>query len=119
VVRRCEQCGKRISGRADRRYCDAACRRAAHRERQRAARAALVVELPVSTYAIHEQTLVQGIAQAAAENWRAAAWLLERRWPERWGTSRKPPTASDDVDELDPFREVDELARRRREQADV
>jgi inorganic triphosphatase YgiF len=29
--------------------------------------------------------LVQRVNDAAAKNWRAAAWLLERRWPEHWG----------------------------------
>lgn len=59
------------------------------------------------------------IAQAAATNWNAAAWLLERQYPERWarpsqrekseesaGTTSAGPT--------DPFAEVDELAQRRR-----
>jgi transposase len=27
------------------------------------------------------------IAQAAPKNWQAAAWLLERQFPERWGRS--------------------------------
>jgi hypothetical protein len=61
------------------------------------------------------------IAAAARENWQAAAWLLERGYPERWArlsqrersgaatTERPLPSAGD------PFAEVDELARRRRE----
>ena len=31
---------------------------------------------------------VAAIRQAAAESWQAAAWLLERRFPERWGRDR-------------------------------
>jgi hypothetical protein len=36
-----------------------------------------------------EAALVLGVARAAATNWGAAAWLLERRWPERWGLGRR------------------------------
>jgi hypothetical protein len=32
-----------------------------------------------------EAALVHGIQQAAATDWRAAAWTLEQRYPERWG----------------------------------
>jgi hypothetical protein len=35
-----------------------------------------------------EMSLVAGIAQAARADWRSAAWLLERRWPERWAPNR-------------------------------
>lgn len=38
--------------------------------------------------AASEARLVVLIALAAKENWRAAAWLLSRRWPERWGGAR-------------------------------
>jgi hypothetical protein len=31
-----------------------------------------------------EAVLVASIEQAAESSWRAAAWLLERRWPHRW-----------------------------------
>jgi hypothetical protein len=65
------------------------------------------------------------IAKAATDgSWAAAAWLLERQHPERWG---KPSVrereagageATGDVSaqvetEPDPFREVDELAQKR------
>jgi hypothetical protein len=58
------------------------------------------------------------IANAARENWQAAAWILERGSPERWArpsqrteddrASAPPETARD------AFTEVDELAQRRR-----
>ncbi len=37
------------------------------------------------------------IRKAGAKNWQAAAWYLERRWPERWGrTSRERAVESKD-----------------------
>jgi transposase len=51
------------------------------RERVAEARAAR----PESTDAITEARLVVAIARAATlGDWRASAWWLERRWPERW-----------------------------------
>lgn len=32
-----------------------------------------------------EAAAVQAIIQAEAEDWRAAAWRLERKFPDRWG----------------------------------
>jgi hypothetical protein len=58
------------------------------------------------------------VATAAATNWQAAAWLLERTYPDRWarisqrnlaGAVNEPPARPDD-----PFAEVDELAAARR-----
>lgn len=60
---------------------------------------------------------VAAIASAARESWQAAAWMLERAYPERWarpsqrGDDAPAPTKS--VDPGDPFAEVDELAERR------
>jgi hypothetical protein len=55
--------------------------------------------------AIAEPLLVAGIAVAARDNWQAAAWLLARRHPSRWGppSQRMPTTALDDLerDDLD------------------
>jgi transposase len=53
-------------------------------ERVRLARAAGAV----STDALSEARLVVLIARAAQHDWRAGSWLLERRWPERWGAAR-------------------------------
>jgi hypothetical protein len=62
--------------------------------------------------ATEETRLVAYVASAASKNWRASAWLLERRYPERWSRrDRDAPVgvAADDA----AFLEVDELARRR------
>jgi transposase len=40
------------------------------------------------TDAASEARLVVLISIAARENWRAAAWLLSRRYPERWSVER-------------------------------
>lgn len=53
-----------------------------------------------------EARAVAQIARAASEDWRAAAWLLERQWPERWGKVPlaelvpEPASLSDELDEL-------------------
>jgi hypothetical protein len=65
-----------------------------------------------------EARQVAVVAGAARQSWQAAAWWLERRYPERW--ARASQREKDGVEpELaagsDPFAEVDELARRRRE----
>jgi hypothetical protein len=66
---------------------------------------------------------VASIANAARQNWQAAAWLLERQYPDRWGRTsvrlrdtpvEDAPQVERAVDDDDPFREVDELAERRR-----
>jgi transposase len=45
----------------------------------------------VGTDALSEGRLVVLIARAAAHDWKAAAWLLERKHPERW--AERPPVA--------------------------
>jgi transposase len=39
--------------------------------------------------AASEARLVVLISLAAKDNWRAAAWLLSRRWPQRWSAERR------------------------------
>src|SRR5262245_60199699 len=69
-------------------------------------------ELPIAERLMQaEPGLVAAIIQAAQRgSWQAAAWLLERSYPDRWGRrdakAPLPPT--------DAFSEVDELAKRRR-----
>ena len=57
------------------------------------------------------------IARAGATNWQAAAWLLERRHPERWArpAAREVAAAApaSPAAAPDAFAEVDELAQRR------
>jgi transposase len=59
------------------------------------------------------------IARAGTTSWQAAAWLLERRHPERWArpAPREVEVAAPAAPAAapDPFAEVDELARRRRQ----
>ncbi len=56
------------------------------------------------------------IAAAASRSWQAAAWLLERGYPETWGKPGERVKAQADADEakaVDPFAEVDDLRARR------
>lgn len=51
--------------------------------------------------ALGEDNLVRTIADAAVDDWKAAAWLLERGHPDRWGkrsvNAQPPPAASPTV----------------------
>jgi hypothetical protein len=42
---------------------------------------------------------VRGIERAARHDWRAAAFVLERRWPDRWGRERVTSSAEDELDD--------------------
>ncbi len=61
-----------------------------------------------------EVRAVTQIAQAAAHNWQAAAWLLERTYPDRW--ARPVSRENEQPAPTMPIRDtVDDLAARRRE----
>jgi transposase len=49
------------------------------------------------------------VAAARRGQWQAAAWLLERAFPEKWGKDARPVTRS-----ADAFSDLDELAAKRR-----
>jgi hypothetical protein len=75
---------------------------------------------PVWQDARFETAMVGVLARAASRgSWQAAAFLLSHAYPERWGPQRLagklPRPRQDDEDGPDPFAEIDELARRRRE----
>jgi hypothetical protein len=62
--------------------------------------------------ALSETRLVVYVAHAARSSWRAAAWMLERRYPQRWGRDRAPEPVVPPGG--DAFTEIDQLAARRR-----
>jgi hypothetical protein len=124
---KCAACGDELSAfsRSDRRYCDARCRRRAYRERHAPAGPELAPVARITDDAqaeellqrvLDERRLVALVAAGAKSNWRAAAFLLERRYPERWAPVRRPQAEPEPpaVDEHDPFSEVDQLAAKRR-----
>jgi hypothetical protein len=124
---KCEACGDELPAlaRRNKRYCDARCRRRAYEERHMPARPELAPVVPISDNeqvqellqrVLAEERLIAQVAAASKTNWRAAAFLLERHYPERWAPVRRPATepAPPEVADDDPFREVDQLAARRR-----
>jgi hypothetical protein len=115
------------TARPNQKHHGSACRTAAYARRRRAeARrtspttrlAALSPEQQAALdQATSEVRLVALVARAAnGGSWRAATWLLERRWPERWSVRDRPqsPPPVLSTEEADALREIDELARRRR-----
>jgi hypothetical protein len=81
---------------------------------------ALIAELEEALgKATEEVRLVAQIASAASKGqWRASAWLLERKYPERWMARPRPavepePEPADD----DAFAELDQIAAQRRKRS--
>ena len=121
TARVCEGCGKDLPllARPDRRFCDDACRVRAARERDRISdqRLAASDDLQQALLRVQRAELVAYIATQARSQWIAAAWLLERQYPARWGAGRRfdESELAPVLDPDDPFEEVDMLAARRRE----
>lgn len=71
--------------------------------------------------ALSEAELVKIMERSARHgSIRAATWLLERQWPERWAakTAAKGVKADGEQQEpADPFAQLDELAPRRETRA--
>lgn len=98
-MRRCGHCGAVLaaSSRADRTFCSTACRVAAHRLRRTPPPPPDLAQLTETVQpALAEVALVHGEAAAAAEDWTAAAWLLERQYPERWSRGARGQDAEEE-----------------------
>jgi hypothetical protein len=124
---KCEACGEELPAlaRRNKRYCDARCRRRAFEERHAPAGPELAPVVPIGgdeqvqellARVLAEERLIALVAAAAKTNWRAAAFLLERHYPERWAPVPRSAMESDlpPPDGDDPFAEVDQLAAKRR-----
>jgi hypothetical protein len=136
AVKTCANCGAELPelSRSNRRYCDARCRRRAHERRHapldeadsELPREQLAPVVPISdgsglAEAVERatsETRLTGLvaAEAGRGNWRAAAWILERRYPDRWAPIRRRPDGELEVVDDPMFAEVDELRRRRERQ---
>ena len=100
-MRTCTVCGDRLpfSSRSDRRTCSGRCRTIAYRQRQHGGKVstALLDRLVEAGGPISEVALLRGIEAAARENWEAAAFILERRYPQRWGRAPDRVTREPDL----------------------
>ena len=43
----------------------------------------------------HELSLLRDIELAGQKSWQAKAWILERRWKDRWGRESRPEAGQD------------------------
>jgi hypothetical protein len=85
--RRCEGCDAELPllSRPDRRFCNATCRSRGSRRRRFPGRERFAELVSALDPHVGEPVLVAEIRIAARSDWRAAAWYLERAFPERWG----------------------------------
>lgn len=106
-MRHCLACGRPLAlhRRADARYCSTRCRVLAHRRRHGSGFTPLDLDrLAEAAGPIAEPLLVAAVQAAVIRgSWEAAAWVLSRRWPQRWGApagrvGREP----DELDALEP-----------------
>jgi hypothetical protein len=87
-MRYCLACGRLLAlhRRADARYCSTRCRVLAHRRRHGGEFTAGDLDrLAEAAGPIAEPLLVAAVQAAVMRgSWKAAAWVLSRRWPQRW-----------------------------------
>jgi hypothetical protein len=50
---------------------------------------------------VAEVELVLALREAARSDWRCSAWVLERRWPERWALAERTTEPGEDEHEFD------------------
>jgi hypothetical protein len=106
-VRYCLACGRPLAlyVRADARYCSTGCRVLAHRRRHGSGFTAGDLDrLAESAGPIAEPLLVAAVQAAVMRgNWQAAAWVLSRRWPQRWAAAAGRVAREPDLlEELEP-----------------
>lgn len=98
--RRCVVCGLELEANADarKRYCSPRCRQVAFRRRTQSPRLRLVVDEALAGEPSESEegdederlqaALMGAVLRGSQTDWRAARWLLEIRWPERFGALR-------------------------------
>jgi hypothetical protein len=102
--RRCARCGRALGllARPDRLYCSDVCRVRGNRLRHTTAKPVDLEQLVDAVQpALAETSLLVGIAIAARDDWRAAAFVLERRYPQRWGALSRRVERGDGEADLD------------------
>src|SRR4051812_43385187 len=99
MARACANCGRILGGRADKVFCSSACRVAAFRDRPpRGELVRLVDAVADNREARLEAVLLAAVSRAAEDDWRASAWILERRYPDRWGKADRDDGGADLLD---------------------
>jgi hypothetical protein len=116
VGRVCVYCGVTIWGRSDKAFCTTACRVAAARRRHQPPQLPQAELLVTAVDPVRLETALLGVI-ARSTDWRAAAWLLEHSFSERWGSVASGDGRAERY-RGDRFAAVDELAERRARKAD-